>query len=330
MSELVSQRESVKKSHSRYNESLTRATGLYGISTGDHTLNMVSGGHVPTKITTFAGRSGSSGKTATLIALGKAAGEVVNGRRAEILCNSWELSSDFLIDRAVCYEVGITLSQLRYPSTLNKETKEAIESAYERVAKWPIHYHHKSSSIEECKRVMDNFLKEIRRKESMEGVKIQPVMALDFIGRIKDSSQYRGSKTYSIEHFMMELKQYNNETGFCSYILAQILRSADSKEFPELEDIKDSSAIEENSDNLIIAHRPEYYGKETIKNPRTGEVMPSRNRILKRIVKCRESFPQDVVDHVDMKYFRFWADGFSWDYDYNELYSNEDFWKNVL
>src|SRR5690554_1963629 len=106
---LTTQREAVKKSAERFQESLTAKTGLYGVDTGHHDINLFTGGHVPTKITTFAMRS-AGGKSMMLVNMGKSAGRVVNDRRSEILCFSWELSPDYMADRFLCNELGISLS----------------------------------------------------------------------------------------------------------------------------------------------------------------------------------------------------------------------------
>lgn len=330
MTNLVSQREASTKSYKRFQDSLTLPTGLYGIDTGFHDINMATGGHVPTKITCFAGRSGF-GKTALVVQMSNAASKVVSGRRAELLILSWEMGSDYLVDRSICHDLGITLSQLRYPKILTPEVRKEIPNAYARASKLPVHYHHQSSSIETCMKVMDDFLETIRIKEAREGVKIQPVMVLDFIGKIKGSSSYRGNKTYDMDYFLSTLKQYNNATGFCSFILAQLLRSVDSKDHPDLEDVKDSSSIEENSDNLILGHRPEYYGKPTVKNPRTGTEVPSQNRILLRFMKTRENRPEDKLAYCDMAHFRVWSEEHQgWDYDYHQDYSREGYWLSKL
>jgi replicative DNA helicase len=328
---LITQHEASTKSYKRYTESLTSRTGLIGTDTGHHDINIMTGGNLPTKITSFAARSGI-GKSTLIIPMVKAAAKIVNDRRSEILCFSWELSPDFLVDRIICHDLGITLSQLRYPKVLPEEIRRQIPTIYNGASKLPITYHTQSSNIETVTAVMDKFLETVHKKSKVEGVKIQPVMFLDFIGRIKDSGQYKGSKTYSIEHFLMGLKQYINHSDYAAMILAQILRSADDKEFPDVADIKDSSSIEENSDNLILASRPEYLGKDTIKNPRTGDEMPSRNKMLLRFVKTRENQPQDIITSCDMRYFRLWSDEVpSFDYDYcNELYSKEAYWESKM
>src|SRR5690606_29253767 len=104
--------------------------------------------------------------TSLLIPMGKAAGRVVNDRRAEMLVFSWELGPDYVADRFVCHELGISLGQLRYPKILPDHIRKEIPKTYQAVSKYPIHYHGQSSSIESCMKIMDKFLEELRVKEA--------------------------------------------------------------------------------------------------------------------------------------------------------------------
>lgn len=322
---IVSQKEASKKSFERFDYNLTRPVGLYGTDTGHHLFNMVHGGHVPTKILTYAQRA-SGGKTTILVNMTEAAARIDNGRRSEIFVASWEMEASYLIDRYVSYKTGIPIMKLRYPRSLSVPQRTAIHNAYALADKLPIQYHQQSTDVYKLMKELDNFLKYCRMKESQEGVKIQPVFALDFIGRIRGASKYN-NKTYDIENFLQELKQYANTTGLSVFILAQILRSADEKEYPDLVDIKDSSTIEDNSDTLIIAHRPSYYGRDLMRDPQTGLDIPSENRMLWRVVKAREAQPRDEIVNCDMSCFRIWPDGMQWDTPYYQRYNDEKFWQ---
>lgn len=329
MSELVTQRDASKKSYQRYTDSLERPYGLYGTDMGSHDLNMITQGHVPTKITTLAGRSGF-GKTASLIQMMEAANRVVDGKRSEILVGSWEMESSFLIDRYICWKLGLTLQQMRYPKVLPQEVRTEIGKIYSSGSSLPIHYHHYSSNFQKTSEMLYRFIEEVRKKEIVQGVKIQPVFFLDFIGRIQASGK-NASKTYDISEFMMGLKQVCNETDLSAFVLAQINRSADIKPFPDVADLSDSQSIEQNSDTLIIGHRPEYYGQEVMKDPENGQDIPSRNRMLWRVVKAREGTPHDRIVHCDMAHFRFWHRHHSqWDYMYHLDYGKEEFWKREM
>lgn len=324
---LITQRSAVDKSYKRYNDNLTREIGLYGTDTGIHQLNLITGGWVPQKITTFAARSGQ-GKSALIVPMMASLGNVVNGRRSEMLMYSWEMAADSMADRYICYETGLKLNELRYSRVLPELLRQRVNKAYTRAQEFPVKYQQQTTNIDTVLKTNDLFLNEIRHKEAIEGVKIQPVIVIDYIGMSTGSAKY-GNRTYDLGDFMQKLKQYCNETGFAVFNLAQINRTADIKEYPDVSDLSDSQFIEQNSDTVIIGHRPEYYRKETMKDPDGGEI-PSNNKMLWRVVKNREGEVKDYIVNCDISKFRFWHRDMEFGQDYTKLYNDERFWKQQM
>lgn len=324
---LITQRSAVDKSFKRFNDNLTREVGLFGTDTGHHQLNLIINGWVPTKITTLAARSGF-GKSGCITPMLPALGKIVNGRRSEMLMYSWEMSADTMADRSVCYETGLKLNELRYSRVLPEQLRQRVNKAYANAASFPVKYHQHTTNIDTVLRTNDIFLDEIRKKEAIEGVKIQPVIVIDYIGMATGSAKY-GNRTYDLGNFMQLLKQYCNDTGACVFNLAQINRTADIKEYPEVSDLSDSQFIEQNSDTVIIGHRPEYYRKETMKDPEGGEI-PSAGKALLRVVKNREGEVKDYIVNCDISKFRFWHRDMEFGQDYTKLYKDEQFWKNIM
>jgi replicative DNA helicase len=115
-----------------------------------------------------------------------------------------------------------------------------------------------------------------------------------------------------------------------SLILAQLNRSSDNKELPEVSDISDSSSIENNSDVIILGHRPEKLRKELVKDPETGNDVPSNNRILWLYEKNRGGKTPHILGRCDVAYNRFWNSSHTWDHNYIEDYKDPNFWKKHL
>jgi replicative DNA helicase len=322
----ITQREATVESYKQYQSILTRPTGLYGTDTGLHTLNMVTGGHVPTNITTFAGRSGL-GKTSIITPMCEAAARE-GERRSELLVCSWEMTAAKLINRYICYRTGLTLAHLKYPKILDDRQRKAIEEAYAIASKFPIHYHQYSTSLSAVKKMVEDFVEKVSRKAIVNDTPIQPVFVLDYIGRIQ--SEGKGNRTYDIQGFLYGIKELCNKFGISALILAQINRGADKQEFPVVADLSDSSFIEAASDNIILLHRPEYHGQTMMKHPVYQSDIPTRDKALFRIVKARESAPGDILVNCDIARFRWWAEEDKFSDQYWTRYKSDEFWeKNI-
>lgn len=328
MSQLVTQRTVVKQSYDRYNENLNRDIGLFGTSTGHHTINLITSGWVPTKIVTIAGRS-SSGKSGIVTQVLAEAGNVRDGRMTEVIMFSWEMHGSFMTDRYVAHRVGITLPELRNARVLPEATRKLILEAYREAAKHPVTFHHSSTNIDAVLATLDEWLAGVKKKTVMDGFVRQPLIILDYISMVTPNTKY-GSKTYDLGDFLQKLKQWLNETNASALILAQINRSADQKETPEVSDLSDSQSIEQNSDVVILLDRPEHRRKETITDPELKAEIPSKGKALFRVAKNREGRPMDVLVNCDIARFRFWAIDQIFGEDYHELYKSAEFWQRTL
>lgn len=322
---IIDQPQAAKKSWVRYLENQSREWGLYGHDTGIHDLNMAIGGWIPTKLTTIAGRSGH-GKTALTSAIFEAGARVMNGRRVEFCFFTWEMESSYLVDRYITYKTGISGRMLTQGAKLLDPTQQAlIKDAYEEALTLPIQYQEMSIDIEKVKRIFTEFCEKVRKKSEEEGIEIIPVGIIDFIGMAKFESA--GLRTYGIGDFMSGLKSLCNSTGGAFMVIAQINRSADDRDVPQRSDLSDSQSIENNSDNLIIIHRPEYNNILSIKNPSTGEEEDARNKMLFRVCKGRDFGTGDMLLGCEMNKYRFWNLEFGYESKYWENYSDQEFWK---
>lgn len=321
---LISQREATLESWKRFKENKERGWGLFGHDMGIHQFNLSLGGWIPKKVTTIGGRSGM-GKTGLTVEMFKAGGRVLNGKRAEFLFFSWEMGSSYLVDRHLCNELGITLRMLNQggkllsPSTLSK-----VDAIYKDAAKLPVTYQEFSTNIDTVKALGYDFVKDCAKRSEVEGVTIQPVIVIDYIGMA--SFENSGLRTYGISDFMNGFKQFCNVTGASGLVFAQINRSSDSKPAPDRADFSDSQSIENASDNLLVIHRPEYNGEKTMWDPGEEIEIQSEDKMLVRVLKCRDFGTGDFIIQSDVKYFRFYDPKQRHDFPYWELYKDPAFW----
>jgi len=324
MMEITTQQQALKLAWAKHEDNLDRPVGLYGHDWGNHDWNVVLGGAIPSTITTLGARS-RSGKSAFITEVITASPTIINGKRAEIMFFSWELGAAANIERYVCNEVGITMQQYRYAKLLHEGTKDRIQRAYSKAKNFPVTYQFASTNIEKVKEICEEWLVKIKGKEVEEGCTIQPIVVIDYVSMAQGNGKY-GSKTYDIGNFMQQFKQFANVTGIAGLFLAQVLRGVEGE--PNLNHLQDSSHFEQNSDNVVILWRPEADFIREIRDPVTDTMIDSRDRVLWRFLKTREGNPQDVLGHCDIQYFRFWHRHHQYGFNYNDLYKDEQFWRN--
>lgn len=322
--QLTSQKEAAHKSWEKFQRNRTAEWGLSGIDTGHHYLNMIIGGWQPDKLTVIAARSGV-GKTAVTTQMFQSGGRILQGRRPEYLFFTWEMSPDYLVDRHVSHEAGVTYRQMTQGARLlSDSTLERIRKAYDSADSLPVQYQTMSLNIDEIRPIVHSFAEQCAGKSQVEGIEVQPVVIIDYIG-MAIFDKY-GPRTYGIQEFINGCKQLANQTGAAMCVFSQINRTADVKEMPSKSDISDSQSIEQASDNLILLHRPEHHKVKTFKDPNTGYEIESDGKIVVRVEKCRDSEISDLVINTDIRYYRFWDEGMHWNEAYWDLYSDPSFW----
>lgn len=95
-----------------------------------------------------------------------------------------------------------------------------------------------------------------------------PVIFDDFI----QTGLPDGDVRVAVNRRMMDYKDIAKELKTPVIALSQLLgKGNDSKEAPKLKDLKESSAIEEQSDVVIFIHRPEYHDARDERRPEAGE-----------------------------------------------------------
>lgn len=264
--------------------------------------------------------------TQTFIQMMKAAHDGGSGRRSQILFFSWEMQAKDLVNRYVSHSTGFTSTQLKYPKLLTAEDRKLVEQAYKDALSFPVEYHQMPTNVSGVIPILEEFCQRTRERSDIEGRFIQPVMALDFISMLKGGSAT--NRTYQIGEFTQTLKNTAEKEGLACFLLQQLNRTADNKDVPDITDISDSQAIEQNSDTVIIGHRPEQLNRTEIVDPSTGTTLPSKGKMLWRVMKNREGACGDIILNIDAARNRMWSEGMEWNTPYQHLYESEEFWKN--
>ena len=321
---LTTQKEAVRASYDRLVANRKRGFGLGGVSTGIDAINLSIGGFLPEKVSVFAARSGI-GKTGLINSFINGGNTIRQGKRGAYLIMSWEMSPSLLVTREICRRKGMTQGIfLNGASLIGEETMKEITDIYSDCALYDVEYQTVSTNLTNVKKLTEEFVQRCRVNEQKEGIEIQPIIVIDFIQMMKGEDG--GLKTYQLSDFMVGIKDTANETGAHFAVLAQLQREVDGKTEPERANMSDSKSIEDSSDSMVFLHRPEYNNNPYIRDPRTGEDVPSEGKMMLRTLKDRNFGTRDTLINVDIKYFRFWSLEDDWDTDFHQKYTKKSFW----
>lgn len=321
--DIVSQKVAVDKSEHKLEEHRNREWGLSGADSGIHAINMKLGGLMPKKVLTIAGRSGM-GKTSIVTPMIIASMRATK-IRPEFCFFTWEMPPEEIVDRLVCNEIGMTGKMLTQGAKLlGSNAMSNIKASYKKMRSVPILYQDVSTNIGRVSDVFERFAKKVREKEASDGIVRLPVLIIDYIGIAQ--LEGAGPTTYAIRDFMKGCKDLVKRVGGQAIVLAQVNRGSDEKDLPTIADLSDSSFIEQNSDAILVIHRPEYRGVKTITDPESGEDVSSSGKMLLRFMKNRGGGTGDVLINCDVKYNRFWDQHHTFDFPYWKCYEKKEFW----
>jgi replicative DNA helicase len=103
------------------------------------------------------------------------------------------------------------------------------------------------------------------------------LLVVDYIQLI-DSDETRDSRQEQIAKISRRLKALARELGIPLIALSQLNRAVESREDkrPRMADLRESGAIEQDADIVLLLHRPEYY--DVNDQPGVAEVIVAKNR----------------------------------------------------
>ncbi len=251
-------------------ERLTTAVegdGVVGIPTGFTELDSVVGGLQPGNMIVVAARP-SMGKTA--LALGIAENAALNQNLA-VAVFSLEMSGDELIQRLLSLTAVVDAGRIR-AGRLAPEDWSRIGRAADRLSAARLY-------IDDSEGVTIGEMRtKLRRLKSRDGLDL---LVVDYIQLMEGNRGRRDeNRVQEISAISRGLKMLARDLKVPIICVSQLNRSPDARndKRPMLSDLRESGAIEQDADLVLMIYRDDYYNPDTSEDKGLAEVLVAKNR----------------------------------------------------
>lgn len=225
-----------------------KATGVLGIKTGIGELDKAVNGLVAPDLIIIAARPGA-GKTALSLSI-----TYNTSVLGDVPCAIFSLEMDGvqLVRRLVSMDTGIAHERIRNGNTTTEEDKKIGDSVY-KISESKIFIEDKTSMN----------IRDIRTRASLLKKKhnIQYII-VDYIQLMSGVDSKGKNREQIVSDISRGLKCIAKELEIPVIALSQLSRAVESRldKMPQLSDLRESGAIEQDADSVLFLMRPEYYG----------------------------------------------------------------------
>ncbi|MCE1198704.1 MAG: replicative DNA helicase [Marinilabiliales bacterium] len=222
--------------------------GLSGVPSGFTKLDQITSGWQKTDLIIIAARP-AMGKTAFVLTMARNMAAI---HKVPVAVFSLEMSSLQLVNRLISAETELGSDKIKSGRLENWE--------------WEV-FNRKLKTLEEAPLYIDDtpalsifeFRAKCRRLKMQYNVGI---VVVDYLQLMTAGSDMRGNREQEVSMISRNLKAIAKEIDIPIIALSQLNRSVESRDGkrPQLSDLRESGAIEQDADMVMFIHRPEYYG----------------------------------------------------------------------
>jgi replicative DNA helicase len=216
------------------------------IKTGFTEFDKLFGGFSLGELVVIGGRP-AMGKTQLLVNLSLYISQTI-----PVLYFTFDLSEYSLTSRFISTMSGITANKILLHELTNEE-KDTLLSIGNTFSTRKILVN------DSCSNSLSAFRAHCQRQIEEHGVK---VIVIDYL-QLMSANKHRHSREHEISHISRELKNIAKDLNICVIAASQLSRAVEFRggsRHPQLSDLRESGAIEQDADKVIFVYRPEYYG----------------------------------------------------------------------
>ena len=224
--------------------------GLTGVPTGFTNLDRLTSGWQPSDLIIVAARP-AMGKTGFVLSMAR---NIALDFKKAVAIFSLEMANLQLVLRLVSMEAEISGSQLRNGQMSEDEWKR-LHKSVERISEAPI-YIDDTAGIN-----IFELRAKARRMKLQHDIQLIIIDYLQLMSGGPDSQ--RGNREQEISSISRSLKALAKELNVPVIALSQLSRAVEVRggsKKPQLSDLRESGAIEQDADIVSFIYRPEYYG----------------------------------------------------------------------
>lgn len=267
-----------------------RTTGLSGLETGFHQLDAVTSGWQNSDLIIIAARP-AMGKTAFVLSMAKNMAVNLN---IPIGIFSLEMSNLQLVNRLISNVCELPGEQIK-SGRLSTVEWDQLMSRVKMLSGAPLYIDDTASlSVFELRT-------KARRLVREHGIKM---IIIDYLQLMNASGMKFGSREQEVSTISRSLKQLAKELNIPIIALSQLSRATEKRgdnNRPQLSDLRESGAIEQDADIVCFIHRPEYYLKSDV--DASGRDIRGLAEFL--VAKHRSGATKDIEMKFVAKFARF-------------------------
>jgi len=268
--QVTNMQTAVREAVNEIEKAAKNADGVPGVPTGFRKLDAITAGWQRSDMIVLAARPGM-GKTAFVLSMAR---NTAVDYKMGVAVFSLEMSAVQLVKRLIASEARLDAEKLRTGKLADHEFQQ-LYSKITRLSEAPI-YIDDTPGIS----ILD-FRAKCRRLKHERNIEL---IIIDYLQLMSAKDGKGGTREQEISTISRSIKEIAKELNVPIIALSQLSRSVESRggdKKPQLSDLRESGAIEQDADIVSFIYRPEYYGIDNLDGEDVtgvGEIIIAKHR----------------------------------------------------